>query len=248
MTIHRQNDSRIRQGKDTTNDEELHPAVGGKKLSVNNPLIYFFILFGVILRPEKLKAYRMRLNMTEKLHFQLQASRVATTLIWVPLLTVFALIWLTGMVQVGTETAVFMYLITSICAFSTYRYGLSKDLETQNNLLLGSMFSVFGLMAILFSGIYNSEFNGELALLLSILVLLFSLTALCVSMVFKLKTLDMLAGFVCLFIVGGVSIVMSQVMTQIWMPVIVIMVSVLWVGITEERHDLNNNQQHQAQR
>lgn len=248
MTIHRQNDSHIRNTKETITDQELHPVVGSRKLSVNNPLVYFLILFGVVFRPDKLKAYRMRLNSTEKLHFQVQAARLTTTLIWVPFLVIFAVIWATRMIAFGTETAVLMYVLTGLCAYSTYRYGLSKDLETQNNLLLGSMFSTFGLMAVLFSGIYNSEVNGELAISLTIVILLFALTALCISMVFKLKTLDMLAGFVALFIVGGVSIAMSQVMAQIWLPVIIIMVSVLWVGITEERHDLNNNHQHQAQR
>ena len=248
MTIQRQDNSRLTQVEKQQSDQALHPASQPKKISVNNPLVYFLILFGVVFRPDKLKAYRTRLNSTEKLHLDKQAGRLATTLMWLPVLSIFALIWVTGLIALNTETAVLMFVVSSMCAYGTYKYGLTNSVETKNNLLLGSMFSIFGLMAVLFTGIYTSKAYGDVAILLSLIILIFALISLTVSMVFKLETLDILSGFIALFIVGGVSMTMSQVMNQIWLPVIVIMVSVLWVGITEERHDLNNNHQHQAQR
>lgn len=243
MTIHQQNDPRLARVEQSNLDQQLHPASEPKKLSVNNPLIFFLILFGVLFSPDKLKAYRMRLNSTEKLQFTRQAARLTTTLIWLPLLLIFSIIWMGGIVKLNVETAVLMYAFSIVTWYGTYKFGTSNSVESQNNLLLTTMFTSFGLTAVLFTGIYTSTEHGDLAIMLILIAAVFSLISLAVAMVFKLKTLDIVAGFITLFIVGGISMTMTQVMASIWLPVIIILGAVLWVGITEERHDAYNHQQ-----
>ena len=179
---------------------------------------------------------------------QKQAARVASTVLWVPLLATFITIWVSGLVTLHTESAGFMLGICLFSCYSTYKYGLMSSIENKNNLMLSSMFSIFGLVATLFYGVFRSgDETGQVVIYLSLIVLIFALISLCVAMVFKLQTIDMLAGFVALFIIGGIAITMSQVMSSVWLPIVIILILILGVGITEERHQLNNHQQHQAQ-
>lgn len=244
MTIHQQKEPLLPLDQPTS--ESPNPNSGkSNKSSVSNPFIYCLILFGVILRPEWLRSYRSQLNSTEQLHLQKQAFRTAVTLLWIPLFTIFILIWASGLVPLHPETAAFFIGTALFSCIATYRHAFNGTLENKNSTLLGSMLSLFGLMAMLFHGIYNGAEGGQTAVFLILLILIFSLLALCIAMVFKLQTLDALSGIVALLTVGGISIAMSQVMSSIWLPVIIILLLILGVGIIEERHDLHRSKNRQ---
>lgn len=242
MTIQQQNTPPSDNFDSLINDPSpLLESATPKKIAVNHPLIYLYVLFGVFIRPDKLKAYRMRLNSTEKLHLKKQASRLVSVFAWLPLLVVFVVIWSTTSIKLQSETAIVMFVFCLIAAFYTFRLEINPSPEKSNHLLLGSLFSIFGLITLLILGIYAGGKTGYPPLMLTHIALVFSLVGLCVAMVFDLRTLDIICGFIASFLVGGISMSLNQVVSNFWLPIVIIVGSVLWVGITEERHNLNVN-------
>lgn len=242
MTIHHNDDPKNQWAKATAHSSNT-AVLPPQKLIVTNPLIYLFILYGVFIRPDKLKAYRMRLNSTERLHLQRQAARLAVTVVWLPLITIFILVWSTGLIEVSGGSVLFALLFAAFSCIISFQNGTAVSLEKRNNMLLGGLLGGFGLTAVLAYGLNNIEQHGSEAIMLVLIPFVFALIGLSIAMVFKLHTLDTLCGMIAIFIGGCIAMTMIQIMTHIWFPIIIILCAILFVGITEERHDLNNNRQ-----
>jgi hypothetical protein len=51
-----------------------------------------------------------------------------------------------------------------------------------------------------------------------------------------------MTGIMSLLNMGVLSIIMFNLLSSMWFPIIVVVGAILWVGVTEERHGLVNNQ------
>lgn len=242
MNIPQQNDPR-KQWIETATEQQAEILHAAKKLPVTHPFVFVFILFGVLVHPAKLKAYRIQLNPTERYHLKRQAARLTATLVWLPLLAVFTLIWLTERVRIGADIAALVLLFATVACLVTFRNKLSVSQEDINNVLLAGVIGVFGLTAVLAAALDKAEASGGSAIMLILISFLFVLMALCIAMVFKLHTLETLCGIIAILLGGCIAITMLNAMTHIWLPILVILCAVLLVGVTEERHDLNRSQQ-----
>lgn len=242
MSIKHQNKPHQREHSGTA-DQKHDTFFFPQKLAVNHPSIFFFILYAVLIRPNRLKTYRSQLNSTERLHFNRQAARLTTTLVWLPFLTIFTVIWQTSLLQIGGETAVLALIVAVIACFISFDYHLSISQQSINNMLLASIVGGFGITAVLTAALNNADANGSAAIMLVLLSFIFTLMGLCIAMVFKLRNLEKLCGIIAVFSGGCIAITMLHAMTTIWLPILIILCAVLLVGITEERHQLNGNQQ-----
>lgn len=213
-----------------------------KRLSWRNPFDYLRLLFWVMLRPDTLRAYRIRLTVPQRAQLKVQAATLAVMLTWLPLIGWTAVLWLLHVVDFSVNTAVIVVGVALLTWGYCLKYGRFDHSTFSNRLLFSTLMSGFGLAAMLAQVLYGGVEQMALVIGLGLAGLLIVLCALCVAMIFHLNTIEKMTGIMSLLMMGVISIVIFSTGGIKWLPIIFIISAVLWVGVTEERHGIVNHQ------
>lgn len=210
-----------------------------KFLSPNNPVRFAFYAYWILFKPNMLKAYKVRLTVGQRATLKRDAVKLATGLIWLPMLFTSITIWLLQARSVNWLLNG-VALVAGIVGWSfTYRYSERPSSQTRQVLLLVGSLASFALITAVVLPLYN---HGEMifpAVLLMLVALLAILLGLCTTLVFRLPTLELLAGLLAMMLIGGATILATSHMVAMWVPLLGILFAILFVGMVEEKHELN---------